>query len=801
MRIFGLVLARLLVSAPPCPRARQRIVAPSILQCQVLHESPPIGGQPVTKRRPLALGAAAALGLGSLFIAAPAMAEDPGANADTNTLKAADAQASAFSAPEDAKIAAAAELNGIPAAEIKQQLKAGEIHVSASGQIAFIDTGLHGAVSETVLTKGEIAAIPGSPAEGSRPGAPVTIYLDFDGATVENSGWNNPEEGWQESYTFSGSAADQATVWATVAEDYAGFNVNVTTSDPGADALLKTSEDDKNYGTHVVITDSEVPDFGAGSGGIAFLNSAGSKTFAPAFVFTQGVGGEGGSAAAAPTVVGMAAAHEVGHTLGLEHDGFGSEEYYNPDGGIWGPVMGAPYNSPLTQWSNGDYAQATNQQDDLAVMTDASGATSYFVGWARANGELYAGQYCYDPNETDPNNPKPGDVVYEDLSDDCSQIGEELTATFEYTGRAAFAADDHGNEAGDATALDNADGTFEATGVIGRTGDADVFKLSTAGGPLTATVAVAEVSPDLDAKLTLTDAAGTEIASDSPETTLTGNTLTGLDATVTAADVPEGTYYLTVTGVGQGDPATATQAGANGYSNYGSLGNYSLSGAAAAPVKAPLEAPVVTTPGNGDTTAEDPTFSGSGEPGAEVTITVTDASGTAVTATATVGEDGKWSVKLGDALKAGEYTVVAKQALDGETSPNSASVAFTVEATDAADANGTTGADGTDADANGTTGADGTDADANGTTGADGTDADANGTTGADGSDANGTTGAGAGAKGTADGSGDGTLADTGSASGFTSTLVFLTLALLVSGGAIAALAARQRKQQQELIG
>ena len=61
--------------------------------------------------------------------------------------------------------------------------------------------------------------------------------------------------------------------------------------------------------------------------------------------------------------------HEIGHTLGLSHDGLGTSAYYQDPTGtkIWSPVMGAGY-TPLTQFSNGDYAGATQTQDDFAVI-------------------------------------------------------------------------------------------------------------------------------------------------------------------------------------------------------------------------------------------------------------------------------------------------------------------------------------------------------------------------------------------------------------------------------------------------
>lgn len=42
--------------------------------------------------------------------------------------------------------------------------------------------------------------------------------------------------------------------------------------------------------------------------------------------------------------------HEAAHTLGLSHDGQGAESLYQGHGN-WGPIMGAPWNKNVTQFS------------------------------------------------------------------------------------------------------------------------------------------------------------------------------------------------------------------------------------------------------------------------------------------------------------------------------------------------------------------------------------------------------------------------------------------------------------------
>ena len=65
--------------------------------------------------------------------------------------------------------------------------------------------------------------------------------------------------------------------------------------------------------------------------------------------------------------------HEVGHTLGLSHDGVtGGPEYYEGHNG-WASIMGVGYYQELTQWSSGQYSGASNTQDDLAIITGNNG--------------------------------------------------------------------------------------------------------------------------------------------------------------------------------------------------------------------------------------------------------------------------------------------------------------------------------------------------------------------------------------------------------------------------------------------
>jgi len=203
----------------------------------------------------------------------------------------------------------------------------------------------------------------------SNPGASKTIYLDFTGHLSVNDGWGHninfpPYNTAGGTGTFTDQEkSDIINHWREVVEDFAPYDVNVTTKDPGTAALIRSGGGDQNYGVRCVMTQA-TNGFGNGIGGVAFLNSFNNSADTPCFVFNKGLG-------AGP----MSASHEVGHTLGLSHDGLNSQGYHPGSSGgapSWGPIMGAPFGRNLVQWSNGDYPGATTGQNDTGIITNSS---------------------------------------------------------------------------------------------------------------------------------------------------------------------------------------------------------------------------------------------------------------------------------------------------------------------------------------------------------------------------------------------------------------------------------------------
>ena len=370
-----------------------------------------------------------------------------------------------------------------------------------------------------------IAAAEPVPLLYSRPGAPAVIYLDFDGETVTDPSWNS---GNTIVASASGLGADQINqVWRRVAEDYAPFDVDVTT-DPARYAAVAAK-----YRMRCIVTQTSAW-FGT-AGGVAYVSSwrqAGSfstSSTIPCWVFANQLGTN-------PRYIAEAVAHEVGHTLGLSHDGLENssgtttDDYYDGRGSgptSWAPIMGVGYYVNLAQWSRGDYADgalfANNTEDDLALITSGSNHVAY-------------------------------------LADDASASLASAPPLAQ----------------GDATTIDQ-------PGLVERTGDADTYTFATGAGTVSFTLAADALGglPDLDARLDLLDTAGNLIASADP---------TGSLRPALSASVPAGTYHLTLTAVGEGDPLLT------GYSAYGSLGAYRITGTilAAPPIVAggSLGAPV-----------------------------------------------------------------------------------------------------------------------------------------------------------------------------------------------------------------
>jgi PKD repeat protein len=145
--------------------------------------------------------------------------------------------------------------------------------------------------------------------------------------------------------------------------------------------------------------------------------------------------------------------------------------------------------------------------------------------------------------------------------------------------------DDHGATAAGATPLEAVESSgmtsLSGGGVIGSRGDVDVFTFYSGVGSISLNVAPGLRGPNLDISAALYDAQGNLLALSNP--------VDALNASIGMPGVPAGTYYLLIDGFGKGDLAT-------GYSDYASLGEYSIAGSVPSPFGAPPVAVASATP-------------------------------------------------------------------------------------------------------------------------------------------------------------------------------------------------------------
>jgi hypothetical protein len=319
----------------------------------------------------------------------------------------------------------------------------------------------------------------------SLPGATGVIYLDFDGEKGPFPGWGS----------FDAAPANATNtqiyeVWRRVCEDFQGFNLNITTDRKVFDNAAPGRRQ------QVIITPTK--NASPSAGGVAFLNSYNWTTARPCWAYSQ----TGKSAA-------EVISHEVGHTLGLSHDGrtSPSETYYaghgtDPVG--WAPIMGVGYSKNLTQWSKGEYLNANRTQDDLTIIANNNNNVGY-------------------------------------RPDDC---GDTLSGA-RYL-----------------EILSN--NSVSNEGIIERTGDIDAFRFQTSGGSVNLAVNPVSHGPNLDIHAEILDAQTLAVV-------VENNPLNALNATL-ATSLSAGEYLLRVRGTGRGDPL------GDGYTNYGSLGTYLITG-------------------------------------------------------------------------------------------------------------------------------------------------------------------------------------------------------------------------------
>jgi hypothetical protein len=354
------------------------------------------------------------------------------------------------------------------------------------------------------------------PTLNSLPGAPNTLFLDFDGAPafdwVDTNGATVRAKGPGSAndpipaFTIDMNATDFTTeelaginaIWASVAEKYSPFNVNVTTVDPGAY--------NDNQTARVIIGGRDDDWHAQDDGGVA---SIGGFTRADrdntSFVFSRDAIGyfSGSLSMADRRYLGETAAHEAGHTFGLIHQQHRTgpmtvDQYYDGNG-TWVPIMG-----------------------------DSGNRAGRGVWWRTGNW-----------GQDSP------DALHDEINELTSLLGSRI--------------DDHSFPGGNPTLLNNDNqGNLSGSGIIGHPFDQDAFRFLASSSTVSFTVSNATnggmLSPRAEMRTYSTNL---------PIPTSTTVAADGNSVTVSATNLTIGQFYVIYV---------------TSDFNYGSLGQYTIAG-------------------------------------------------------------------------------------------------------------------------------------------------------------------------------------------------------------------------------
>jgi hypothetical protein len=301
--------------------------------------------------------------------------------------------------------------------------------------------------SGTLQAAGAVHSLSSLPQLSSLPGAKASIYLNFLGDYTANwGGYLNittpvfNQDG--DPTTFSdGELTTITNIWKYVAEDYAPFNINVTTVKPA------------NMGHGF----TQVIDIGGGGswtggtyGGISFVGSFTDPSVPNiSFVFPNNLGN--GTA----KYVGDASSHEAGHAFGLVHqslwDANGNfvAEYYSGPGNGTAPIMGNSYYAARSLWWNGTTDMSpTTMQDDMSIIASSADGFGYRADTA---GSSMAHPFVLTPSGTQVSGSgiiiSTTDQDYYSFATDGGQLSLSVTvpAPFNNLSAQAKLLDSHGN--------------------------------------------------------------------------------------------------------------------------------------------------------------------------------------------------------------------------------------------------------------------------------------------------------------------------------------------------------------------
>jgi MYXO-CTERM domain-containing protein len=165
----------------------------------------------------------------------------------------------------------------------------------------------------------------------SKPGATKVLYLELSVLSLP------PAELWE--------------AWQIVAAAFSAFDINVTTDEDVYEATEM-----RNSGKACMHDEEGRSE--------CVVNAFGTSRCCD--IFNKGDG----------HYQGLSTSHELGHLMGLNHDGTQGDEYFvGFSTHRWCPIMGQSTpkeswgNQLLFQWSKGEYSSANNTEDDLAIIS------------------------------------------------------------------------------------------------------------------------------------------------------------------------------------------------------------------------------------------------------------------------------------------------------------------------------------------------------------------------------------------------------------------------------------------------
>lgn len=208
----------------------------------------------------------------------------------------------------------------------------------------------------------------------NRPGSANVLFIDYWGGSLSNTAWNanytsnNPIN--YTAYDTDGNPGSFSSeerysmwlAWREAVEDYAAFNINITTSPTVYNTAAVTNR------LRIIVTTTS--SWYGSSGGVAYVNVFGLNSDYYKVGWAWNLTNRS---------MGMTISHEAGHQMGLGHDGENGSSYYSGHG-VWGPIMGAPFGKPYVQWSKGEYPGANRFENDTAIISSKLGSIADEAG-------------------------------------------------------------------------------------------------------------------------------------------------------------------------------------------------------------------------------------------------------------------------------------------------------------------------------------------------------------------------------------------------------------------------------------